>query len=134
MALKTIDGIRNRDGSPKEFHYLELTVEDRLALLEKVIALYHAAEQRPAAKRQKFIREQAELLCRVEGAKNPEAAEYIERKLRPGGDDPVPLEHTPEPEFFPARQHGPSPITLMEMKANYESHLAKPKEAANGNR
>lgn len=119
MALKTLEG--------RTFHFLELTVEERLALVNEAIRIYEKAETLPGREKAKELEREMNRFKLEAGAKNPEAAEYIERKLRPGGDDPVPLDHPREPAFFQPHQKGPAPITLREMKANYERVLADKK-------
>ena len=124
MALKTIEG--------KTFHYLDLDVDDRLALVSEAISIHERANALPGREKGRFLEtEMAAFKMRV-GAQNPEAAEFIERKLRPGGDDPVPLEHPREPSFFQPHQKGPAPITLREMKANYERVLKEQRGATDG--
>lgn len=124
MGLKTIDG--------KIVHVLDLTVEQRLALVNKMIKIHEKAELLRGRDRSKFLEREVAVLRAEAAAETPEAAEFIERKLRPGGDDPVPLEHPKNPDFFLPHQQGRAPITLREMKVRYEQELARTKEVTDG--
>ena len=102
---------------------LDLTVEQRLAIVDEVIRIHNEAPH--GRGRDQHIKEEVMRFAMQAGSRNPDAAEFIEKKLRPGGDDPVPLDHDRHPGFFQPHQQGRSPITLKEMKANYERVIAE---------